>query len=222
MFRQSESEVAAEHPELCSSFVSKSLVCAIDVATTDWTTGGSARTVSVALEVTCACRIVACDQTRPMPTTFADAIWMLDLIVALGGFPIVAGGWGVDALLGVETRSHRDLDVLVDHAFVSAAIDALSEAGFVVTTDWLPVRIELSDAHNDRHYDHGGGCWQHGPSDARFDYPAGVLVAGEIGGRPVRCLSAAKQIELHTGYDRRDVDHHDLARLATLAPMPSH
>jgi lincosamide nucleotidyltransferase A/C/D/E len=160
-----------------------------------------------------------------VPTTRDDVLWLLDTIAAQGGHPIIAGGWGVDALLGTHTRAHRDLDVLIDQAVVPALVDALRDAGFVVTTDALPVRIELSDIGADRHidlhpvFDDGrGGCWLHGPDDTRVDHPADAVVTGVIGGRSVRCLSATRQIELHAGYDARDVDDHDLARLGELEP----
>ncbi|MGI3781472.1 MAG: nucleotidyltransferase domain-containing protein, partial [Janthinobacterium lividum] len=37
----------------------------------------------------------------------------------------VAGGWGVDALVGRQTRPHRDLDLAVDGEDVPTAIAAL-------------------------------------------------------------------------------------------------
>jgi lincosamide nucleotidyltransferase A/C/D/E len=156
-------------------------------------------------------------QTCSMPTGSNDVIWLLSAISELGGFPIVVGGWGVDALVGQQTRVHRDLDLLLDDGKVAAVIERLSGEGFVPTSDWLPVRIELSDLSNDRHvdlhpvFDNGrAGLWQHGLDGVRFDYAAKVITVGEIGGLRVRCLSVAMQIDLHSGYDHREVDRHDL------------
>jgi hypothetical protein len=54
-----------------------------------------------------------------------------------------AGGWGVDALVGRQTRSHRDLDLALDAGNEAAALRALQRRGYRVETDWRPVRIEL-------------------------------------------------------------------------------
>jgi lincosamide nucleotidyltransferase A/C/D/E len=85
-----------------------------------------------------------------------------------------------------------------------------------VTTDWLPVRIELSDStsHVDLHPLHylpDGSAWQSGIADARFDYPADCWVVGRIAELDDICLSAARQRAFHTGYELSDVDHDDLA-----------
>ncbi len=164
-----------------------------------------------------------------MPTTSDDVRWMVDKIRSLGADPIIAGGWGIDALLGRQSRDHRDLDVLLDDAAVSPVVEALQKERFMVTTDWLPVRIELSETEKDRHidlhplFDDGfQGFWQHGLDGARFDYPAEVITTGTIDGHVVRCLSAAKQIELHSGYDFREVDHHDIAILSLVTSSSDH
>lgn len=138
-------------------------------------------------------------------------------MVGCGAAPIVVGGWGIDALLGSPTRQHRDLDVLVQNEFVSSIVDVLLEAGYEITTDWLPVRIELSDAPTDRHVDirpivpdGTDGWWQHGPDRTRFVYPAGVVTTGVIGAVDVQCVTPTKQRELHSGYVLREQDRDDL------------
>ena len=88
-----------------------------------------------------------------MATTQDDVVWMLDVMEGLGFHPVIAGGWGIDALIGRQTREHRDLDVLVPESFVAPLVDALVDASFSITTDWLRVRVELSDTVTDRHID---------------------------------------------------------------------
>lgn len=165
-----------------------------------------------------------CATLVSMPTTSDDVIWLLDRISLFWADPILAGGWGVDALLGEQSRDHRDLDVLVHHGAVPNVVENVMNEGFSVTTDWLPVRIELSDIGNDRHldlhpiFDDGrGGFWQHGLDGARFEYPVDLIVRGVVGGRAVRCLSATKQLALHDGYELRSIDHHDREILLRLA-----
>src|SRR5258708_13462661 len=40
------------------------------------------------------------------------------------------GGWGVDALLGLQTRSHEDLDIAVQHKHVPALRGLLEARGY--------------------------------------------------------------------------------------------
>ncbi len=141
----------------------------------------------------------------------------------LGAEPIVAGGWGIDALCSTTSRTHRDLDVLIQDQFVEPITNELISARFIVTTDWLPVRIELSDVDRDRHvdihpvFDDGcGGWWQHGLDNTTYEYPVTVLTTGRIGDVPVRCLTAEKQRQVHSGYEPREQDLHDLALLDRL------
>ena len=57
----------------------------------------------------------------------------------------VAGGWGVDALVGRQIRIHSDLDLAVD--VTQTAPDHLLRAfgrhGYVVEADWRPSRVAL-------------------------------------------------------------------------------
>ncbi len=158
-----------------------------------------------------------------MATSQDDVVWMLDLMEVLGIAPVVAGGWGIDALVGHQTREHRDLDVLIPDPFVAPLVDALVDASFSITTTWLPVRIELSDTVTGRHidihpaFDDGSdGWWQHGVDGQRFESPRETLTLGTIGPRTVGCFTAAKQIELHQGYPHRPEDVHDLGVLRRL------
>src|SRR5579863_10060142 len=64
----------------------------------------------------------------------------------------LAGGWGVDALAGRQSRSHDDLDVVVDNydEDVQRAIDALAPLGFRFVASherraWMPKNTILED-----------------------------------------------------------------------------
>jgi lincosamide nucleotidyltransferase A/C/D/E len=149
----------------------------------------------------------------------------LEVLAALGdqGCPAwVGGGWGVDALVGHQTRPHRDVDLAMDARGERATLDALGRLGYQVQTDWRPVRVELSrpgigwvDLHPVIFDDTGHGR-QHDLDDGWFDYPAGCLTIGHLDGHPIPCLSIDQQIRFHTGYPPRDVDRHDLALLQHL------
>lgn len=163
-----------------------------------------------------------------MPTTADDVLDLCALIEDCGATPRLAGGWGVDALVGRQTREHLDLDVLVEADRVPVVLQTLQQGGYVVSTDWLPVRVELThpdgpavDVHpiapDDR-----DGWWQHGLDSHAFHYHHTDWVTGSVQGRDVVVLSPAKQRELHGGYDPRPVDLHDLALLALLGEGGTH
>ncbi len=134
----------------------------------------------------------------------------------------VAGGWGVDVLVGRPTRAHRDLDLAVDAAGLDAGLRLLAERGYSVETDWLPVRVELHRpgfGRVDLHpvvFDEDGDGVQAGFDGEVFSYPAADLVAGTLGEVAVPCLSARLQLVFRRGYDLRPVDHHDLPLLRSL------
>ena len=156
----------------------------------------------------------------------AEVHAVLDAL-ARGGVRVwLEGGWGVDALLGRQTRPHRDLDLDLDARQEPEALAALRGLGYEIETDWRPNRVEL--AARDRRwvdvhplaFDAEGNGVQTGLAGERYVYPAGCFTTGTIGGRSVGCLSAAQQVAWHAGYELRDVDVHDLALLRTLAGQP--
>ena len=57
----------------------------------------------------------------------------------------VGGGWGIDALVGRETRPHRDLDLMHRMEQEPTVMAALAAAGFAETLDWRPVRFVVAD-----------------------------------------------------------------------------
>jgi lincosamide nucleotidyltransferase A/C/D/E len=153
-----------------------------------------------------------------MPTTAADVVEIVSALAAVGVGARLGGGWGIDALVGRQTREHRDLDLAIDAEQLAAAEAALGALGFTVSTDWLPVRMELSQGgrHIDVHplnYQPDGSAWQAGLEGTRFDYPADAWARGTVGGATVVCLSAARQRLFHSGYPPRQIDLHDLALL---------
>jgi lincosamide nucleotidyltransferase A/C/D/E len=151
-----------------------------------------------------------------------DVLAVLDALRGVGCRAWLGGGWGVDALVGRQTREHRDVDLALDAGHEAAALAALGVLGYVVETDWRPVRVELAapgarwvDVHPVV-FDAAGDGVQAGLDGATFAYPRGCLTTGVLGGVAVPCLSAAQQVAFHTGYPPREVD---LADLAVLRPL---
>jgi lincosamide nucleotidyltransferase A/C/D/E len=151
-----------------------------------------------------------------------DVLKVLDALQRAGIRHWVAGGWGVDALVGAETRRHRDLDLMVDADDHVACMATLAGLGYTVETDWLPVRVELVaggdrwvDVHPVR-FDAQGNGLQGDPDGTHFRYPPAGFVVARLGDRDVPCMSAAEQERAHTGYELRPQDEHDLRQLAAL------
>lgn len=134
----------------------------------------------------------------------------------------VAGGWGVDALVGKQTRPHQDLDVAVDKRQFDAIVAQLGEQGYRITVDWFPVRIEMTsleglrvDLHPLKIAEDGSGR-QAGLHGVWYDYPADQFTTGRIGGMTVPCIGRNLQIVFHQGYEPREIDLLDLAQLEQL------
>jgi lincosamide nucleotidyltransferase A/C/D/E len=150
----------------------------------------------------------------------ADVHEVLD---ALEGLRLwLDGGWGIDALLGRQTRPHRDLDFALDERDLASAESRLRELGYEeVEEGWVgrPTRIAFTDGRGrwlDVHplrFDDAGDGWQTLPDGSLGAYPGAELVAGTVGGREVPCISAALQVRHHRGYTLAAHDRADLALL---------
>ena len=82
----------------------------------------------------------------------AQLLTVVDALEAAGVPYWVAGGWGVDVLLGRQTRMHRDLDIVVDRFDTNEprARRALETIGYRhIKFDrggiWMPLRSTLDD-----------------------------------------------------------------------------
>jgi len=116
---------------------------------------------------------------------------MLDLLQRAGMVPWVDGGWGVDALLGEQTRQHGDLDLVLPAGAVPAVRSLLVEAGFDVIRDSLPTALAVRhpdgrevDLHPIDPTPDGGGD-QVQPDGRRWHYDPPLI--GVIGRRDVLC-----------------------------------
>jgi lincosamide nucleotidyltransferase A/C/D/E len=154
----------------------------------------------------------------------AAVCWVLDRLEGAGLVVWLDGGWGVDALLGRQTRPHRDLDLVIARDDLAAARLTLAGAGFAhdaAAVSGLPARLVLVHADGrqvDLHavvFDRDGNGWQELGAGAWGGYPAeGLTGTGEIAGRPARCLTPDLQVRHHLGYPMGATDRHDLALLA--------
>ncbi|WP_018549567.1 nucleotidyltransferase domain-containing protein [Streptomyces sp. LaPpAH-108] len=151
-----------------------------------------------------------------------DLFDLLDILESADAPYWVAGGWGVDVLVGRQTRQHRDVDLALDARSETATVDALEAFGYRVETEQRPTRVELAAPGRrwvDLHpvvFDTEGVGRQADLDGGVFLYPHGAFTVGTLQGRAVPCLSVSKQLGFRRGYTLRDVDHHDIALLESL------
>jgi lincosamide nucleotidyltransferase A/C/D/E len=152
----------------------------------------------------------------------SGAVVALCLRLQAMGIPIwLDGGWGVDALLGEQTRPHDDLDIVVEERHPLRLRATLQEDGFKDverddTSAWNFVLGHddgrLIDVHAIVFDAAGNGIY--GPAENRLLYPAGSLSgAGSVDGVAVRCLTAEFQVASRRGRTLRDKDLRDVSAL---------
>jgi lincosamide nucleotidyltransferase A/C/D/E len=151
----------------------------------------------------------------------------------------VIGGWGIDALLGEQTRSHKDLDVLMLLDDVVRTRELLGRDGYRLKERWSENRWAVDvqgrevatafvlwdaegrefDAHAMRLGARGQGlpAWDAGG----LVYPPHDLTGlGTIAGSKVRCITPEAQMRFHVGYDLPDKHRRDLERLHARFGVP--
>ena len=159
-----------------------------------------------------------------------------DLYEALQGGGVrcwVLGGWGVDALVGTQTREHHDLDVLVLGEDLHTLAEVFDNEGLVIQHVW--------EAEN-RWLDVDGARWPtafvaankegveldvhlielHGSDVVALCNVSWPLHSeslegrGMISGRPVDCVSARTQVAMHRDYELPETHQPDVAQLLRL------
>jgi len=162
--------------------------------------------------------------------TQSDVLELLDLATEVGVEIWVDGGWAVDAALGEQTRSHEDLDILIERKHEAAFADALRARGFCLqdrpdTRAWNYVLGDDRGREVDFHVisRRTDGDWEYGPDGGppQDVVPAHALTGhGLIAGRAVRCLAPEEQVRYHCGYDVDDNDWADVRALCLRFGIP--
>ena len=130
--------------------------------------------------------------------TAADVLYVLDLLDAAEIVAWVDGGWGVDALLGEQTRDHNDLDLAINHYDVDRYRAAMRTNGFhpTETLHATPKNFVMADRDGREVDVHlvdrdvvvavAGGIDVYGPNG--LEYEVGSLDAHRHDRRPHRAL----------------------------------
>lgn len=153
----------------------------------------------------------------------ADEVIRVVVTLERAGIKVwIDGGWGVDALLGEQTRDHDDLDFVAPLEAADNTIAALTGLGYARDEDSRPTRFTMSAPGGrkiDVHpvvFDAEGNAVQKGagPGGGDAPYPAsGFDGHGTIGGYAVACLAPQLLVMHHLGYPPADKDRHNVRLL---------
>ena len=130
----------------------------------------------------------------------------------------IDGGWGVDALLGKQTRVHKDLDIAIQQKDLSAFLKLLEGL------EYSEIKLDIAQPHNfvladkygreiDVHVvildDQGNGIY--GPIKNGEMYPAASLTGkGRLDDLEVNCISPEYVVKFHSGYSLQEKDYQDV------------
>ncbi|HET6998407.1 MAG TPA: hypothetical protein VFI03_07430 [Solirubrobacterales bacterium] len=126
---------------------------------------------------------------------------VIEILEALRRSEIVVccmGGWGIDALVGKQTRKHRDLDLIVARGSWDDALRVLAGLGY---QNWYEQSADVPLGDRVVLRDSAMRVVDVHPVD--LDAADLSIVSGSIAGRPVLCLSAEQQFRSHQEFRNR-------------------
>ena len=149
--------------------------------------------------------------------TTNDATEIIGLFEKEGIEIFLDGGWGVDALLGYESRNHNDIDIFIEAVNENKALEILDQ------NCYHEKRMDYTTASHSV-WQNNCGCVidlhlfsydsEHNIVFEGELYPADVFSgSGTIGGCKVRCIPPAYQVQFHLGYERDENDIKDVLLL---------
>jgi lincosamide nucleotidyltransferase A/C/D/E len=128
----------------------------------------------------------------------------------------IDGGWSVDALLGQQTRPHKDLDIALRWKDTPTLRQVLGAQGYQEVRQDSQWNFVLADQNGYEVDVHAFVRDERGVVVEGIIYPTGSLSGqGVIGGHPVQCISAEHMVQFISPwlYKLRDKDFHDVAAL---------
>jgi lincosamide nucleotidyltransferase A/C/D/E len=160
------------------------------------------------------------------------AVDLLQFLESAGIEVWLDGGWAVDAALGEQTRSHKDLDIILRISDLPQLQRVLRSRGFRAQEGGTESNFVLADASGlevDVHaivFDRAGNGVYRMQNGLDWIFPAaGFTGRGEIQGVGVRCLSPEIQVLCHAhGYIPTEKDMRDMERLQARfgVELPAH
>jgi lincosamide nucleotidyltransferase A/C/D/E len=149
-----------------------------------------------------------------------DAIKLYKCLMTNGIQVWLNGGWGIDALLGEQTRPHKDLDVFILLDDISQACELLGREGYSLKELWSENRwavggsgiktitafvlqdpqgheLDVHALYFDKE-NNGLPAWEE--NEGFVLTPQDLAGIGRIAEFRVQCITAEKQLLCHTGY----------------------
>lgn len=155
--------------------------------------------------------------------TAADVVEFVELLEQHGIPVFIDGGWGVDALLGRQTRPHNDLDIAVEHRDVPQIRALLQARGYqdVPRDDTRECNFVMGDAQGHLIDFHSYTFDSDGKLVFGVPYPLDSLAGrGSIAGHPVCCITPEWMVQFHTGYPLDENDYQDVKLLCREFDIP--
>ncbi|MCL1831117.1 MAG: aminoglycoside nucleotidyltransferase [Oscillospiraceae bacterium] len=157
--------------------------------------------------------------------TKQDVISILQMAEANGITVYIDGGWGVDALLGIQTRKHEDLDIAIAHEHSVQFKQILATQGYseVIRPDSWECNYVMGDDKGHLIDVHTFTLDEAGNNIYGVAYQGYHLVGkGVIDGYPVSCPPPDVMVEFHTGYEVDATDYADTKALCErfFIPLP--
>lgn len=144
----------------------------------------------------------------------ADVINLYKKLETMGIKILIDGGWGVDALLGKQTRPHEDLDIALQQKDVPELCKILEADGYREVKRDSQWNFVLGDPKGRKVDLHAFVLDERGNVVGGIPYPTASLTGtGSIDGQSVRCITADCQVKSHSGYELRDKDFKDVSAL---------
>ena len=135
----------------------------------------------------------------------------------------VDGGWGVDALLGKQTRQHSDLDIALSHKDVPRLRELLTAEGYqdVPRDDTSDYNFVMGTNKGEKIDIHSYIFDEEGNNIYGVPYePKHLTGVGSINGYPVKCIPPDVMVAFHSGYELDENDYHDVKALCDRFSIP--
>jgi lincosamide nucleotidyltransferase A/C/D/E len=158
---------------------------------------------------------------KPQPTynrrmTAGEVVEIIQLFEQNQIDVCIDGGWGVDALLGEQTRPHADLDIAIQHKDVAQVRALLAARGYkdVPCDGTWECNFVLGDDQGRQVDIHSYTFDAAGNHVSGVAYPFDSLTGtGSINGYAVNCISPDWAVKFHTGYAVDADDYRDVRAL---------
>ncbi len=163
------------------------------------------------------------DQKTQPEMTANVVVEVVQLLEQNGIEVYVDGGWGIDALLGEQTRKHGDLDIALPHKYVPKLRELLEARGYkdMPRNDTRDCNFVLGDDKGHEVDVHSYTFDTDGNNIFGVAYePRHLTGTGTINGYPVKCIPAEVMVEFHSGYELDENDYHDVKAICERFNIP--